>query len=517
MKEDSDEQISLEGIFEKLPGNVWWKDKNLRYLGCNDKVLNVLSLTRDQFIGKTDYELWGKDVADKLLEADLRVMERGETVSLEEVITQHDGTKLTMLTNKSPFYGKGGTIIGIVGTSTDITERKELEEKLREQFVKTAAANRSKLEFLEIISHEVKNPSASIVSVIDFIQEKFNQKTVEDIADLLSDVKEAAHSITVMLGNINEYVQFDKTRISVKKDVVNVESLIGVVIHDVLAKKTDEVSYHVEINAAVPKAVMIDVFDLHKVLTTIIGNAFKYTQRGSVAIAVNARASNDKSWLDITVKDTGVGLFPNQIQRIMANEVQSFDLYGKPSVKLPYAKLLVTDVMEGEFAIDSEARKGTTITVRIPFEEAKGKPLPTEPLFEEEVDFSESDVQDLKVHNILLVEDHAFTAQTVKSMLKDLKQHVDVAVTGEEAIRQVQQKTYDVILMDITLPDMNGIEVSQCVWGVNPNIPIAALTSHATPEDRERYYASRMIYLIPKPATLKRLMAFLKNFQEMYG
>lgn len=117
-----------EDIIAKLPGNIWWKDGELKYLGCNDRVLEVLGLdSKRKFIGKTDYELWEKDIAGKLEEADLHVLKTGETINLEETIVEFTGRHAIMLTNKSPLRDSDNNIIGILGTSTDITELKDLK------------------------------------------------------------------------------------------------------------------------------------------------------------------------------------------------------------------------------------------------------------------------------------------------------------------------------------------------------------------------------------------------------
>ena len=117
--------LSLELIIEKMPGNVWWKDKSLHYLGCNAQVLDLVGLSKEEFIGKTDQELWSKQIADNLLQADQQILATGETISLEEVIMKKDGTQVIMLTNKSPYFDENNHIAGIIGTATDITYRKQ--------------------------------------------------------------------------------------------------------------------------------------------------------------------------------------------------------------------------------------------------------------------------------------------------------------------------------------------------------------------------------------------------------
>lgn len=165
--------ISLQTIIEKLPGHVWWKDKNLVYLGCNDRAYQVLGLSsRDQYVGKTDDELWDKQIADKLKEVDLYVLSTGEDVHLEEIIVQADGRHLIMLTNKSPLYDEKGDIVGVVGTSTDITDRKEAEAREKAALLEAAAAHaKAKVEeeirqavmvLAGSIAHDIRTPLTTL-------------------------------------------------------------------------------------------------------------------------------------------------------------------------------------------------------------------------------------------------------------------------------------------------------------------------------------------------------------------
>ena len=164
-------KVQLNKIIEKLPGNVWWKDKNLVYLGCNDRVTKVLGLSRKDFTGKTDHELWDKKIADKLEEADLHVIKTGESLNIEEVIVEANGRHVTMLTNKTPLHDDENNIIGVLGTSTDITDRKKMEQELiRAKQLQEKAQNAKIQGMMEIaagIAHEIRTPLTSIQCATD--------------------------------------------------------------------------------------------------------------------------------------------------------------------------------------------------------------------------------------------------------------------------------------------------------------------------------------------------------------
>ncbi len=161
----------LQQILEKLPGNVWWKDSNLVYLGCNDRVCQVLGMSRENFIGKTDHDIWGKEIADKLEEADLKLIKTGVTLNIEEVIVEANGRHAIMLTNKSPLFDDNNNIIGLLGTSTDITALKVMEKKLEQSRKIQEKAQNAKIQgMMEIaagIAHEIRTPLTSIQCATD--------------------------------------------------------------------------------------------------------------------------------------------------------------------------------------------------------------------------------------------------------------------------------------------------------------------------------------------------------------
>lgn len=155
----SEKNNFYDKIIEKLPGNVWWKDKELKYLGCNDRVLNILGFnSRNDFIGKTDYDFWEYNIASELEKADLYILQTGETINLEEIIVEHTGREAIMLTNKSPLLGKNGEVIGILGTSTDITELKQVQSQLREAEERLAGIR----SLSAGIAHELRTPLSAI-------------------------------------------------------------------------------------------------------------------------------------------------------------------------------------------------------------------------------------------------------------------------------------------------------------------------------------------------------------------
>jgi PAS domain S-box-containing protein len=227
VKKNENKKEPLRKIVEKLPGNVWWKDKDLKYLGCNDRVLQILGYTsRKDFIGKTDHDLWEKTFADKLAEADLHILRTGETINLEEIIVEASGKHAIMSTNKSPLLDEQGNIIGILGTSTDITKLKTTEDKLKkaeERLLGMTALSSS-------IAHELRTPLGAIEMGVTGVKKylptlidaygKAKQHNLpvefirphhyEILATLLDDIESETHYSNTIINMILMNVKQDK-------------------------------------------------------------------------------------------------------------------------------------------------------------------------------------------------------------------------------------------------------------------------------------------------------------------
>lgn len=510
----------LEHIVECTPGSIYWKNKEGMYLGCNNYMVRSAGLTsRTDIIGKTDYDLWPEQ-AKALRENDKEVMKSGQAVSIEETVILPNGNRKYFAVEKMPLRDENGSIVGMIGNSLEITKQKEIEAALQDALNQVKMANHAKTEFLHTVSHEIRNPIYTLSHVFEVIQHKLDEldNIDDDLKKLISISEDELHSILIMLESLTQYMEFDKTKIEHRIQPINVAGIIELAIDKCLSKKMEEVTYAVHIDRTVPDNVGIDVINMTKILVTIIGNAFRFTTEGHIDILVYAFTDERHTpWLEIAVRDTGTGIFPNQIEDIMGYydaELTEINRYKKPSVKLPYARLLITQVLEGEFEIHSEVDVGTAVIIRVPYQVITAKRRQSKKWKKDRDEIPLLDMSTIRSHDILLVEDYPPNAALTKSMLDKLKQCVDIAETGQEAIQKTQQKPYYLVLMDITLPDMNGIEASQQIWQTNPQQCIAALTSHATEEDQKRFYDAGMAIVLPKPIAFDALARFLKAFQD---
>ncbi len=552
-------------IIEKLPGNIWWKDKNLKYLGCNDRVIEVLDLaSRKEFIGKDDHQLWNKEIADKLLEADLYVLKTGETINLEETIVQGDGSSAIMLTNKSPLYDDDRNIIGIVGTSTDITYRKELEKNLRDQREKALAASKSKSEFIANMSHDLRTP---ITGMLGMVQDMLNTAdharsslqteqqskatpTSSPYSPLLTNIIEmvrrngaflmaATDELLQLCNEILEVVSLESGVTTESPESFNLRELVEHNIELLLpVAQHKKLNLLHEINQSIPEYLYGLRIYLDRILLNLLSNALKFTESGFVKIKVQLSKADtidhqagNKVILQILVEDSGVGIPSDKFDTIFehfSRLTPAYEgLYKGAGLGL-YTVKRYLEAMGGKIDVKSEVGKGTCFTVTVPLmtsdhtDRAKEsirvskipKPISTAAIAAE---FEKSPTPTEATASILIVEDNTLAAIAVRLALKPFNCATDVAKNGAQAVKKAQSESYDLILMDIGLPDFSGVEAVKRIRALadtqKSQVPIVALTGHAgDPEKQQECLNAGMQDVLSKPVQPLALESILQKY-----
>lgn len=369
VKKKAKDQHSFHTVIDTLPGNVWWKDRNLVYLGCNKSVIKMLGLlSAKEFIGKNDHDLWPKNIADKLREADVHVLQTGATIQLEEVILQNDGSRAIMLTNKSPLRNDAGEIIGIVGTSTDITERKKMEEKLREAKEKADVANLAKTEFLENMRHDIRTPLSGIVGFAELIQVKSSNT---EIAEFAGHLVKSSQSLMHYLNEILESILVTSGRVPQLEQKFDLRMKLQDVV-DLLLAKADEKKLNLQFfcDENLPQYVVGDPKRLYRITLELLSNAIKFTEQGYVKLFLTLEQKREKSFiLRLEVEDSGVGVPPEYQSKIFMRFKKMVPSYRGThkglGLGLSIVKEYVKD-LEGEIYLENKKEQGSKFICLIP-------------------------------------------------------------------------------------------------------------------------------------------------------
>jgi PAS domain S-box-containing protein len=520
---DKDEEISiLRNIIAKLPGHVYWKDKNGVYLGSNDENTKSAGLfTAREIIGKTDFEMpWRKD-AELYREMDLQVMQTGNTIKQEEKGKLANGSWKTVLSQKTPLRGVNGDIIGVLGNGVDITELKQAQAALEQAKEKAEAANLAKDQFIANMEHDLKTPCIGITQMLNILVNREKDLTTRKI------LRKVLHASKQLLGLLNDILHFSCIQhgsipiTCIEFDIREIVTSIINIEEPFVHAKNLQLVY--EIAADVPHQLIGDKHRVHRILLNLIGNAIKFTKEGKVKILITLAekigVSNIK--LKLVIEDTGIGI-PKDKQkqiydRFVRVNVSNQGKYQGFGLGLNIVKQFVNE-LQGTINTQSEVNSGTKITCILPFA------LPSSPQVADEIAEIPTIIaaaESMQKYNIgiLLVEDSELIQMATMELLQNnITGRVDLAANGADAISLVKKNDYDLVLMDIGLPDISGYEAAQRIkqlGGGKGSIPIIALTAHDKHLVQNPKFQNSVDDFVAKPLNLKKLHGLLNKWLEL--
>jgi len=522
----------LDTIISQIPASVYWMNNDYIYQGCSDSMARLLHLvSRQNIVGKTYNDLYDEKSSASYREADKAVIERGMSVSLEEPLYQPDGTKLTYLSKKVPLRNEHGNVIGMLGISTDITERKRIEEELKLSKEAAEAGDRAKTEFLANMRHDIRTPLSGIVGFAEILKNESQEPQIKEYADNLIA---SSFALLDLMDEVLEAVSVSSGDIPKLKRKFNVKSLVDKAIDLHKAKAAEKkILLNTFIDQKLPQFVIGDKIRIHRIMSELIGNALNFTEKGHVTLTVDlAKKENRGIVVRITVADSGIGIAKEMQQEIylqFKRLTPSYKgLYKGTGLGLYVVKQFI-DELNGEIYVKSKVGEGSSFTCLIPLQESlldDDDGIDDEDFtFEEERYFNPILKKSLTPNKtqsqfkVLVVEDNAVAQKVAFSLLNSMNCHVDVASSGDEAITKIMKNHYDLIFMDIGLGQgADGYEVTKQIRNKekdNEHTPIVALTAHAAEENKQHCIEAGMDAVLAKPITKAHasniLNAFVRN------
>ncbi len=527
-------QSTLENIVANMPGHVYWKNVDGVYLGCNNRQARSLSFNYgSEIIGKTDFDLpWGSGVADIFRKNDLRIMKTGETLIIEEK-SQVDGKEAVVLSHKSPMRNKQGDIIGILGISIDISERKKIETELRFAKEQAEAASRAKTEFLENMRHDIRTPLTGIVGFSDIIKSEADNPHIKEYAENLTA---SSYALLELMDEVLEAIRVSSGEIPQLKKKFVLKDILQHAFDLTKAKAASKrVELSMNIDDSMPMYLLGDSIRIHRIALELLTNALNFTDSGFVKLTVQLASQQNRDIIvKLIVQDTGMGIPKDKQQEIFLHFKRltpSYKgIYKGAGLGLAVIKQFIDD-LDGEIYVDSELQKGTTFTCVIPlkvsllddssgvyddFEKIKASTLTGAPEQIKPMEQIVSENTKNHDHCVLVVEDNTTAQKVAKALLSQRGCQVDIASAGDEALQLWKANKYDLIFMDIGLPDMDGYQVTRHIRiqeaTGNHHVPIIALTAHVGDENKQRCIESGMNAVLTKPLTQKSCKDILASF-----
>ena len=536
-KKEHQNNFSKKDYFDYLltltPSSVYWKDLKGVYLGCNLSMLEMVGFSSIQeVIGKTDYDLPWKESAGIIQEHDQKVIKSKRLQSFEEFGALSDKNVITMICNKMPLLDKSGEIIGIIGSSIDISRLKRTEQDLKNAKEAAEAASQAKTEFLENMRHDIRTPLSGMVGCARIIQsESHNPEKVKEYA---KDLIQSSEALLNFLNKILEGIKVAsgempllKKKFDFKK---NIQDIID--LNKSLAAKKN-LSLTLKVDEAIPPYLIGDPVRLQRIILELVTNALRFTQQGNIEVKAKLKKHEaQQDVIEIKVTDTGVGITKEKQDEIFTQFTRLTPahqgIYQGLGLGLSIVKQFVDD-LGGEVYVKSQLQQGSTFTCLIPFQVPlvmnnvgiEDIPSPTENelfknTFEGLPKIGLDPNLDAVPKRILLVEDDQLAAKIAQSILTELDCVIDIAPNAKTALDSIQNKEYQLILMDIGLPDMDGIALAHRIrlqqWQRTDTTPIVGLTAHIDVENRQRCLDAGMNTVILKPLNKETAKELLKTF-----
>jgi PAS domain S-box-containing protein len=426
-----------------------------------------------------------------------------------------DKSNHTFMVNCSPVLGPNGKAAGVMVSFDDITELEEKEIELRRSKEEAEAANRAKSDFLANMSHEIRTPMNAILGFTEVLIRGAGNKP-QDSKKYLSTISSSGKHLLDLINDILDLSKVEAGHVEVEHLPSPAHQVAQEVVK-IMAVKAQEKGISVEFKALdeMPEFVLTDPARLRQILTNLVGNAIKFTEQGSVTVTVRYLTKSTGNSLVFEVQDTGIGMNEAQANAVFNPFVQADSSitrrFGGTGLGLTISKRFA-EALGGDIRVTSEPGKGSNFIVELHALPAPGaKMLSIEQIMTEQVVESANQSSQWAFPDalVLVVDDGDENRDLLKVVLSDVGLRVDTAVNGKDGLDKVLAADYDVVLMDVQMPEMDGYTAVRLMREQGINIPVIALTAHAMKGAESDCLAAGYSGYMAKPIDIDALLNLL--------
>jgi len=493
----------VEVLLEATPTAIYLKDTQGRYLRFNKAFEDLFGIHRADWVGRTVAELVNGDVAQMMAAKDQELYRTGQIQTYEaNFINRQTGVVCEGLYRKAPLTDSAGTVTGLVGTILDVTDRNRLSQQLLAAKAHAEAASQAKSDFLANMSHEIRTPMNGVIGMTDLVLDTELDATQRNY---LTIVKNSAQSLMVILNDILDFSKIEAGKLTIESVNFSLASTVTETLETIRARAEKKgLTLVCQINPDVPPFFNSDPGRIRQVLTNLCDNAIKFTANGGVTVCVDGQRQVDGAYeVHVSVRDTGIGIPKDKqagvFEAFTQADASTTRQFGGTGLGLTICMRLVA-LMGGRIWLESEPGQGSTFHFTVLAQPAVAIESLQDAESESITHSTPADV--VRPLHVLLVEDHPVNQVLARTLLTKWGYAVQVANNGQEAVDLFARQGWDVILMDMQMPVMGGLEATRLIRAAesaSQHTPIIAMTANAMASDQQECLAAGMDAYVSKP------------------
>lgn len=499
------------GIMNNMELGLLEVDNNQTIVRAYERFCNMVGYSEEELIGKNAAALFLPDEFASVNRHHEGERKQGNASSYEMQLRKKDGSRVWALISGVPIMDEEGRIVGSMGIHYDLTERKRLEDELASAKEIADEARQAEKQFLANMSHEIRTPLNAIIGMSHLL---FDTQPTHQQREYIEILKTSADFLHSLISDLLDMTKIEAGRIEVQARPFDLVGLLRSTQKVFEMKLHDRpISIDVMLDTRIAGNFVGDELMLNQILMNLVGNAEKFTEEGSIQLTARIKKEeNGICWIEFAVTDTGIGI-PSDKLNLVFQKFKQVNPYGQKhkgtGLGLAITKELV-EIQGGSISVRSHEGEGSTFTFMLPFTRAISSGEP-----EQKTVNNAAETRDLKVCHVLVVEDNLMNQKYICSLLNKWKIPYKLALDGKKAVEQAKQERFDVIMMDIQMPIMNGYEATVAIRSTqNPNqhTPIVALTASAMLDHKNTAMEVGMSDFLTKPFEPNQLMDILQRY-----
>jgi signal transduction histidine kinase/DNA-binding response OmpR family regulator len=419
-----------------------------------------------------------------------------ESANVEDIEVNREGRRVPIRVNTSVIRDSSGKIEYAIAVFEDITDKKETEQRLVEARSMAEASGQLKEKFLANMSHEIRTPMNAIIGFTDLLLRK---NLSEQEADYVRTIKTAGENLLRIINDVLDVSKMESGMMGFESNPISLKAIFSS-LEAMVSQRARQKNLRLTFawDSRLPDTLLGDPTRLTQIILNLVGNAIKFTDKGSIEVFAKVEEETEDQYrIAFTVKDSGIGIHANKLphifERFTQAESHTARHYGGTGLGLSIAKQLV-ELQGGTITVTSEPGTGSVFTFVLPFKKT------TETISGKRKTLALPDIDQLRNKRILVVEDNPINIKLIQYLFGIYSIDYNLALNGAEAVKKVRETAYDIILMDIEMPEMNGYQATAAIrQDLKSDVPIIAMTAHAMAGEKEKCLEAGMNGYISKP------------------